>query len=360
MGDKIISHSRPTLGKEEEEAAIDVIRSGQLVQGIKVLEFENLIAGYIGKKFAVAVSSGLAALHLSLIALGIKEDDEVILPSYTCDALLQAVEYLKAKPIIVDVNVSDGNISSTETQKAVSERTKAIVIPHSFGFPADLSAFLKFGIPVIEDCAVGLGAAFNGRKLGSFGKISVFSFYATKMISTGEGGMILTDDKNIADEVRELRDYTKHETFKVRYNYKMTDLEAAFGICQLKKLDKFIEMREVLFYRYIELLKNVKGISLPRTKYEIGTKPSFYRFIIKLEQNNSDSVIKGMKEKNILCGKGVLQPLHRHLKLDPLDFPNCENLYKGTISLPLYPSLTLEDIEYIAKTLIEVLGSLKS
>jgi len=351
----VIYHSKPTIGIEEEEAVLEVIRSGQLSQGPRVLEFENLVASYIGKKYAIAVSSGLAALHLSLIGLGVNEGDEVILPSYTCDALLQAVLYVRAKPKIVDVNYEDGNISFEDTLRVISDRTKAIIIPHTFGFPADLSNFLNLSIPIIEDCAVAIGGSYKGRKLGSFGKVSVFSFYATKMVATGEGGMILTDDEEIADKVRELRDYTKHTTFKIRYNYKMTDIEAALGTCQIRKLDRFIEKRKVLFNRYMKLLKNRDDIVFPYYNYEEGTIPSFYRFIIKLPRYNINYVIESMRNRGIICGRGVLQPLHRLLGLSSTIYPNSERLSKEVISLPLYPSLSIEEINYVAESLLETL-----
>jgi len=355
MGNGVIYHSKPTIGIEEEESVLKVIRSGQLSQGSEVLEFENLVANYIGKKYAIAVSSGLAALHLSLIGLGINDGDEVILPSYTCDALLQAVLYIRAKPVIVDVNYEDGNISFDDTLRVISDKTKAIIIPHTFGFPANLNKFLNLNIPIIEDCAVAIGGIYKGRKLGSFGGVSVFSFYATKMIATGEGGMILTDDEKIANKVRELRDYTKHTIFKIRYNYKMTDIEAALGICQIKKLDQFIEKRKVLFDRYIELMNNRDDIVLSYYNYEEGTIPSFYRFIIKLTGYNINSVIEAMRNRGIICGRGVLQPLHRLLGLNSAIYPNSERLSKEVISLPLYPSLDIAKIDHVAECLLETL-----
>jgi len=176
MGDKVIYHSKPTIGTEEEEAVLKVIRSGQLAQGPEVLEFERLVASYIGKKYAIAVSSGLVASHLSLIGLNINEDDEVILPSYTCDALLQAVLYVRAEPIIVDINYEDGNIYFYNALRVISDRTKAIITPHTFGFAADLNDFLNLNIPIIEDCAIAIGGSYKSSKLGSFREVSVFSF----------------------------------------------------------------------------------------------------------------------------------------------------------------------------------------
>ncbi len=352
---KIFFHSKPTLGSEEERAVLEVIRSGQIAQGPKVAEFEKLLAEYIGRKFAVAVSSGLSALHLSLISLGVGEGDEVILPSYTCDALLQAVLYTGAKPIIVDVNYNDGNISFDNCLKTLSSRVKAIIMPHNFGFPAEIDRFLELNIPVIEDCAVSIGGIYKGRKLGSFGKISVFSFYATKMITTGEGGMILTDEKEIADEVRELRDYTKHSVFKIRYNYKMTDIEAALGICQMRRLEQFIDQREVLFRKYIELLEGNENIILPSYKFIQDMRPSFYRFIVKLPKYDLKEILNKMEERGIFCGRGVLQPLHKLLEFNSDEYLNAERLAKEVISLPIYPLLDVEDVEVIVENLLDVL-----
>ncbi len=354
----MIPHSKPTLGKEEEAAVARAIRSGQIAQGEGVSQFEGMMAEYIGKRYAVAVSSGLAALHLSLIALNIKEGDEVILPSYTCDALLNAVMYLNAKPKIVDVEYETGNISPTEAKKNITAMTKAIIVPHSFGFPARIDRIIALGVPVIEDCAVSIGAEYKGRNVGSFGLISVYSFYATKMLTTGEGGMILTDDDDIAALVRELRDYTGHTEFKVRYNYKMTDIAAVMGLVQLAKLNGFIKRRFLLAERYGRFLSGYPGLRLP--DYDNNEmQPIFYRYLVKLPGKDTERVRSIMKEKGISCGKAVLQPLHKLLSLPAEKYPNSEKLAEEVISLPLYPSLSGEDMEYVARELINTLKVLQ-
>jgi len=354
MGNKIIIHSKPTLGKKEEIEVVKVIRSGQIAQGKEVALFEKTIANYIGRKYAIAVNSGLAALHLSLIALNIKKGDEVILPSYTCDALLNAVLYLAAKPKIVDVEYDDGNISPIEIRKNITRKTKAIIVPHSLGFPAKIDQIIKFKIPVIEDCAVSIGAKYKNRKVGSFGKISTFSFYATKMLTTGEGGMILTDDKKIVDFLRELRDYTDHNEFRIRYNYKMADIAAALGIVQLKKLNDFIKKRILLARKYSQLLKNISGIVLPTYNRE-ESKPVFYRYIVKLLADNPDRIRDRMREKGVICGYGVLRPLHQLLGLSPKYYPISEKLSKEVISLPIYPLLGRKDVESICAKFTKLL-----
>jgi len=355
MDSKIITHSKPTLGKEEEVAIAKVVRSKQIVQGKKVAQFEKGMANYIGRKHAIAVSSGLAALHLSLTALDIKRGDEVILPSYTCDALLNAVLYLGAKPKIVDVEYDDGNISLNEIKKNVTNKTKAIIVPHSLGFPAKIDSIIELGIPVIEDCATSIGAKYKNKKVGSFGKISAFSFYASKMLTTGEGGMILTDDKKVADITRELRNYTKHPKFRVRYNYKMTDIEAAIGIVQLKKLNNFIKKRIFLARKYTDLLKECPDIILPIYK-DKEMKPVFYRYIVKLLTHNPDKIRNSM---SIVCGRGVLKPLHQLLGLSSKLYPNSEKLAKEVISLPIYPSLSEKNVESICAEFIKLLKNQK-
>lgn len=348
------------MGKEEEQAVLRVIRSGQIAQGPKVCEFESLMAQYIGKKFAIAVSSGLAALHLSLLGLDIKEGDRVVVPTYTCDALLQAISYVKAKPIIVDGDYGNGNLTYENCCQALTEIPKAIIVTHNFGFPADLTKLLNLNIPLIEDCAVSVGGGYHGKKLGSFGKVSIFSFYATKMMACGEGGMVLTDDPDIANKLKELRDYTKNITFRERYNYKMTDMEATIGICQLKKIDHFIEQRKLIFEEYSKLLANVKEVILPNYDSEDKTyAPSFFRFIIKLRNIDTSLILDGMRKRGIICGRGVLIPLHKLLKLDNDKYPNSEKLYTEAISLPIYPSLKLREISMIVDAFMEMLRASK-
>ncbi|MAG50515.1 aminotransferase DegT [archaeon] len=351
---KIIPHSKPTIGQEEELAIASVVKSGKITQGSKVAQFEQNLADYVGKKYVIAVNSGLSALHLSLIALNIKQDDEIILPSYTCDALLNAILYLNAKPIIIDVSYNDGNISVKEIKKYIATKTKAIIVPHSFGFSAEMDEIVNLGIPLIEDCATSIGAEYKNKKTGSYGLVSIFSFYATKMLTTGEGGAIVTDDEKIAETVKELRDYTKHTEFKLRYNYKMTDICAAMGIVQLEKLDGFIDKRNILAKTYSNLLKDHPNIILPNYE-DKKIKSNFYRYVIKIPNKDVNKIRDKMKSKGIFCGKGVLVPLHKLLNLHSKDYPISEKLFKENISLPIYPSLNEEDVKYISKSLIDSL-----
>lgn len=240
----MIPHSKPFLDRDDEIAVLDVLKSGHLVQGEKVAVFEKDVASFIGATDGVALNSGTAALHLSLVALGVGKGDEVVLPSYVCTALLNAVHYVCATPIIADIDPRTFNMDAQDARNKITKRTKAIILPHMFGLPADVDAFLSLGVPVIEDCALSIGSRFNGRMAGSFGVLSVFSFYATKMLATGEGGMVVSERGDLLDRIRDLRDYDETPEYAIRYNYKMTDMQAALGIRQLEKLPVFYPQKE--------------------------------------------------------------------------------------------------------------------
>jgi perosamine synthetase len=229
----MIPHSKVVLEEEDLAGVIKVLRSGQLAQARVVSSLEEKSASLVGVNHGVAVSSGSAALHLSLLSLGVGKGSEVILPSYVCTALLNATHYVGATPVLSDIDLNTYNITSGNIEKAITDRTKAIIVPHMFGLPADIDAILSLGIPVIEDCAHTVGATVNGRKAGSFGLVSILSFYSTKMLGAGEGGMVLSNDRRLIETIRDLRAYDEKETYVVRYNYKLTDIQAALIASQL-------------------------------------------------------------------------------------------------------------------------------
>jgi perosamine synthetase len=351
MDNKLIPNSRPTLGIEEERAAATVIRKGNLSQGEEVEKFERSFAAYVGVKYGIAVNTGLSALHLALLALGKPNHNEIILPSYVCEGLLDTVAYVAAKPVVVDVNLNDGNMLPESLKKKVTKRTKAIILPHIFGVPAPVDEILQFGVPVIEDCAHSAGAIFKNKKIGSFGQISIFSFYATKMLTTGEGGMILTNDKKISDTVRDLRDYTKKEHFKIRYNYKMTDIAAAIGNVQLAKLEGFIKRRIEIASIYDNNLRDIDGITIPPVTNCANEKKVFYRYMLRARNKSRDSILEKLRHKKILCGVGVANPLHRILRLPVENFRNTEDWVINGISIPIYPTLTNDEVARVCNAL---------
>ncbi|MEE9165483.1 MAG: DegT/DnrJ/EryC1/StrS aminotransferase family protein, partial [Nitrospinota bacterium] len=203
---KCISHSRPSIEEDDIKAVSKVLASGMIAQGKRVEDFEKAIARQCKVKYTVAVSSGSAALHLALLALEIGKKDTVAIPSYSCASLLNVLRYVGATPKFIDIDPETLNISPKDLKKKVTGRVKAVIVPHMFGFPADLFEIKKLGLPIIEDCALALGAKYRGKPVGYWGDISVFSFYATKVIATGEGGMITTRSKSLADYIKDIRE----------------------------------------------------------------------------------------------------------------------------------------------------------
>lgn len=343
----MIPHSRPAIGTEEKEAVMAVMESGDIAQGKKVRELERAFCEFTGRRYAVAVSSGTAALHLSFLALGISPGDEVILPSYTCVALLHALDSVGARPVVVDIDIEDFNISVSEVGKRIGRKTKAVVVPHAFGLPARMDKLQALGIPLIEDGTQALGARVKGKRVGSFGAVSLFSFYATKMITTGEGGMVLTDFPRLAERIYDLRDYDKKETHRFRTNSKMTDLEAAIGLAQLKKLSQFLRRRRELASRYSESLRN-SGMILPS---EEGDRDHvFYRYVVRIRRKKKEWM-RRLVSQGIEVKEPVFKPLHQYLGLADSKFPFTVQAMKESCSLPLYPSLSDEACHQICEAL---------
>lgn len=344
----MIPHSKPTILQSDIEAVTRVLQSGMIAQGEMVAEFEKCLARFIGKKYAVACSSGTSAIHLALLGLDIGIKDEVILPSYVCPSPYLACVHVGAIPRIVDIDPLDFNISTESVNEQTTSKSKAIIVPHMFGSPAEIGELSEHGIPIVEDCAQSIGAEYEDRKVGSFGEVSVFSFYATKMITTGEGGMLLTDNLDIYQRAQELRDYDKKPLVPPKYNYKMTDMEATLGISQLAQLETFIDQRRELASMYNEGLSMCE-LELPRTFTH--KKSVFYRYVIKIAEleKHRNSLMK----RGITCEKPVFLPLHR--SISSCKCPHSDEVYARALSLPLYPSLSKEEANYVIHNLCEVL-----
>ena len=291
----VIPHSRPTVDESDLLSVSEVIRSGRIVQGEVVEKFEKKMAKFIGVHGAVATNTGTSALHLSLLSIGIKKGDYVAIPSFVCTALLNAVKYVGAQPILVDINPETYNMDISNLKKRVKRSTKAIILPHLFGLPADIDEILSLGIPVIEDCAQAIGAVYKGKKAGSYGRLSCFSFYATKVLSTGEGGMVVSDSKNLLKKIRDFRDYDNKRNYSVRYNYKMMDIQAAMGIAQLKKLHSFLLKRVNIAKRYSSVLQEFCNV--PSIRYK-DRKHIFFRFPIQIQGSVSKAIIFFPKEES--------------------------------------------------------------
>lgn len=341
-----IHHSRPSFCKEDISLFKSIFESSQIASGVVVRDFEKKFSNYIGCSGALATNSGTSALHLSLLALGIGKSDEIIIPSYVCASVLNAINYIGAKPILVDVDYDTFNISARDTKRKLTKKTKAIIIPHMFGQPCDIDDFLKFDLPIIEDCAQSLGAKYRNRLTGSFGLISIFSFYATKLITTGYGGMVVSNSKNLLGKIRDLNEPDKRENYKIRYNFKMSDLQALLGINQLKNLQHFIRKRKELARTYT-LALSCYDLELPVKKN--NRDHIFFRYVTKTKK--AASIKKYLKRGGIEIMPPVYKPLHRYLSMNKKNFPNTEKVYKEVVSLPIYPALKKRELLEVIRVL---------
>jgi len=344
-----IPHSRPTLNAADQQAARAVLRTGQVAQGPEVARFEARLARRVGCRGGVATSSGTAALHLTLLALGVKPDDEVILPSYTCAAVAHAVRQTGARPVTADVG-DDLNLSLNGVKARLTRRTKAIIAVHLFGMPADIPDLVRLGLPVIEDCAQALGAKWGRRPCGRFGVASVFSFYATKVITTGEGGMVCSDSSKLLDRIRDRREYDRKSDRVLRYNYKMTDLAAALGLSQLARLSDFLRARRARAKEYTRCLASL-DCELPRPGRH--RQPIYYRYVIR-KKGLTDDILNRFHRLGIRAERPVFQPLHRMLRGGRC--PAADAGWRSALSLPIYPSLSRRDQRRVIAAARAILG----
>ena len=349
---KQILHNTPYLDEQEIKAVARTLRSKWLIPNKEARKLENNIKNYVKGKYAVATSSGSAALHLSLIALGVEKGDEVIVPTYVCTALLNAIYYMGAAPVVVDIEKNWFTIDPLEIKKKINKKTKAIIVPHVLGFPAKIDEIKKFKLLIVEDCAHSLGGFYKGKPLGSFGDITIFSFYATKVITTGHGGMLVTNNKKYYKIVRDLIHYDRRKNYRVRYNYQLTDFAAAIGNVQFKRIDNLFKKRRYIASKYTPVLKKQKEIEFWPKKEDKNL--NHYRFIIKFKDKKTrDSFKLNLAKKGISTVIPIenYQLLHRYLKLPKKDFPNAEDISNTTLALPIHPSLTENEISTITKTL---------
>jgi perosamine synthetase len=339
-----IPHSRPTIGSEEANAVSKVIESGYIAEGEMVKQFETAFAKYLGVDHAMSTNSGTSALHLTLLAMGVGAGDEVIIPSYVCSALLNAVNYTGAIPVLAEIDPDTYNLDATDVQSRINNCTKAIIVPHLFGMAADMEPLLELDVPIIEDCAQSIGSTYHQRPVGTLGQVAIFSFYATKVITTGEGGMIATNSGKIAARIRDLKAYDKRSDYKIRFNYKMNDIQAALGITQLKQLGPIIRCRKEIAAIYNRAFNPLR-LNLP----PIDTGQIYFRYVLGLRMDYSPWIEK-LARSGIICERPIHFPLHRNLKLG--GYPATEKAWRQSLSIPIYPTLTDEEISRIIKSVI--------
>jgi perosamine synthetase len=346
----MISHSRPLIHPDDVKAVTEVIESGMLAMGEKVHAFEHFIASYIGTNQAVAVSSGTAALYLSLSALGIGPGDDVVIPAYVCPALLHAVRMTGARPIIADSGDDIYHMDVTTIKNVLTTQTKTIIFPHQFGSANDIHNIIALGIPVIEDCSVSLGSALNGIKTGNSGSYAaVFSFYATKVIATGEGGMVLSHDTSFIERIRDRFHYADKSDDIPRFNFKMTDIAAALGLSQMRRLESMIERRRELKTKYS---KRFDGLGLILPSEHPGERHIFYRFVVRTDK--VDNLIKEIKNRGVSALRPVATPIS-HFPGIGYSCPRAEEAWQTTLSIPLYPALTDSEAEKVITAVVNAL-----
>lgn len=358
----------PWLGEAEEVNVLDAVRSGWISSlGQYIRQFEQAFAEFCGAEHGVSVSNGTAALHLALHALGIGHGDEVIVPALSFVASANAVYYTGARPIFVDVDRHTWTLDPEQVEAHITPRTRAIMPVHLYGHPAPMRELLEIAarhdLYVVEDAAEAHGARMNGARVGALGRIGAFSFYANKIITTGEGGMLTTNDAALADRCRMLRDHAMppehrywHE--EVGFNYRMTNLQAAVGVAQLARIEQFLRRKREIAQTYVAELKDVPGITLPFE--QPGYTNVYWMFSILVEEPfplSRDRLIRELRQRGI-DSRPFFHPL------DTLPFyvteapcPVASALGACGLNLPSYPRLTDAQIAYICATLRELAGT---
>jgi len=359
-----IFYADPYITEEDVSAVANAVRNKRLSQGEYVEKFEQDFADHLKRKYALATSNGTAALHLAVSATGIKSGDEVVVPSFTFAATANCVLYVGAKPVFVDIDPKTYNIDPKSIEKSISSKTKAIIVVHYGGQTADMDPILEIAeennLCVIEDATEAHGATYKSRKAGAIGNIACFSFYPNKNMTTGEGGMLTTNDEKIAEKTRLLRNHGQDSRFhhvSIGYNYKMSDILAALGIVQLKRLDWTIKKKQEAARYYETLLSTVDDIQLPFVMP--NATHTYMFFTVKfMEGEKRDSVMQFLAEKGIETVVAFppvhLQPFYKSLFGYYEGFlPVTEDCAKRVLSLPLYPHIKREVQQFIAESLIE-------
>ncbi|MCK4550333.1 MAG: DegT/DnrJ/EryC1/StrS family aminotransferase [Candidatus Aenigmarchaeota archaeon] len=348
----MIPISKPLISENEINSVSNVLSSGDLTQGRKVQEFEDCFAQYLDVKHAVAVNSGTAALHLSLVALGLKKGDEVITTPFTFAATANSILYCGAKPVFVDINPQTFNIDVDRIEEKITNNTKGILPVHLYGQPCDLGRLLEISrannIFMLEDCCQAHGAEYDGKKVGSFAT-GAFSFYPTKNMTTGEGGIISTNDVSFADKLRVLRNHGQSKygyCTELGYNYRMTDFSAAMGVEQLKKLDTFNKLRFKNAAFLTKKLKSIEGLVTPAI--EPNTKHVFHQYTLRILNGRRDQLLHHLRENEIDARVYYplplhMQPLYKYLEYG-LSLSEAEKASSEVLSLPIYPALTKDEL----------------
>jgi perosamine synthetase len=376
----MIPIAKPYLTEEEAQAAYDTILTGWITQGPRVAEFEEKFAKYTGAKYAVAVSNCTTGLHLAMIAAGVTAGDEVICPSMSYIATANSIKYVGAKPVFAEIDPANYNLDIKDVERRITSKTKAILLVHQIGMPADIDAFQaladKHGLRLIEDAACAAGSSYKGKKIGGHSELVCFSFHPRKVISTGDGGFVTTNNEAYYQRMKLLRqhgmsvnDRVRHESSKlifedhveVGYNYRMTDIQAAVGIKQLEKLDWIVEERRKVAQQYHEAFADIDTILLPLE--EDGYFSNYQSYSILLKDNcpvGRNDLMQKMLDAGISTRRGIMTA-HRETayrtEVAGLQLPVSEKACDQSIILPLYVPMKQEDIDTVIENFRQLIGA---
>ena len=366
----MIQINAPQINEQEIEAVVKVLKSGMLTHGLgagpMVTAFEKSFAEFAKAKHAIAMNTGTGALHSALAAVGVKSGDEVILPSFTFVATAEVVVFVGAKPVFVDIDPDTYTASPEAIEKAITKKTKVIMPVDLYGLPADMQPIReiadKHGLKIIEDAAQAHGAAYKGKPPGAFADAACWSFYGSKNMTTGEGGMITTNSDEIAEMPRYIRSHGEKQKYKslmLGHNYHMPEIEAAIGCVQLKKLPKFVARRRENARRLSKKLEKAKKLQLPTEPK--GFKSSWYLYTVRLKNATSgkrDEIVEKLKQNEIGAFVCYVNPIHLmpyYRKFGKYRLPETEKASKQVFSLPVHPGVTAEQIDFIAETVLHLL-----
>lgn len=373
----VIPYGRQTIEEDDIQAVVDVLRSDYLTTGPKIAEFEKMVADYVGAKYAVAISNGTSALHAVCFAAGIQSGDEVITTPLTFAASSNCVLYCGGTPVFADVDPKTYNIDPEDIRRKITDKTKAIIAVHLAGQPCDMDEIHKIAkehdLLVIEDGAHALGSVYKGKKVGTLSDMTTFSFHPVKPITTGEGGMIVTDNEEFYKKMMLFRSHgiTRDENLMTRndgpwfyqqldlgYNYRITDIQCALGCSQMKKLDRFLARRKEIVARYNEAFADCENIITP---YQLpDTESGWHLYIVQVKNCDRRKVFEALREQGIAVNVHYIpvymHPYYQEHGYKDVHCKNAEEIYSHILSLPLYPTLTKEQQEYVIETLKHVIN----
>lgn len=375
-GRKMIPYGRQTIEEDDIQAVVDVLRSDYLTTGPKIAEFEKMVADYVGAKYAVAISNGTSALHAACFAAGIQPGDEVITTPLTFAASANCVLYCGGTPVFADVDPKTYNIDPEDIRRKITDKTKAIIAVHLAGQPCDMDEIHKIAkehdLLVIEDGAHALGSVYKGKKVGTLSDMTTFSFHPVKPITTGEGGMIVTDNEQFYQKMMLFRSHgiTREENLMTRndgpwfyqqldlgYNYRITDIQCALGCSQMKKLDRFLARRKQIVARYNEAFADCENIITPYQLPE--TESGWHLYIVQVKNCDRRKVFEALREQGLAVNVHYIpvymHPYYQEHGYKDVHCKNAEEIYSHIITLPLYPALTEEQQKFVIEKIMDAL-----